>query len=75
MVAPSHDSFDYRLRVVEDATTTLAKAAERQSAFNLRVELFMEAAKTWGKVGLIVLGAGQTLLVGVLLYGIQKLGE
>ena len=64
----------YRVTQLEQAVETMAHAADAQAAFNTRVESFMASAKTWGKVGLLVYGAGQSLMIGVILYGVQRIG-
>jgi len=64
----------YRLTQLEKAVETMARAAGMQDEFNTRVESFMSSAKTWGRVGLLVYGTGQSLMVGVILYGVQRLG-
>jgi hypothetical protein len=64
----------YRVTQLEQAVETMAHAAGAQAEFNTRVESFMASAKTWGKVGLLVYGAGQSLMVGVILYGVQRIG-
>lgn len=65
---------EYRIERLEKAVETMALAAGKQAEFNTRVESFMASARTWGSVGLIVYGAGQSILVGVILYGVQHLG-
>jgi hypothetical protein len=45
----------------------MANAARNQADFNLRVERFMESARAWGRVGMILYGTGQALLVGAIL--------
>jgi uncharacterized protein YjfI (DUF2170 family) len=73
--SPHHQALlAYRVDQLERAVETMADAAERQGAFNGRVESFMVSVRTWGRVGLLVYGTGQSLVVGVLLYGVQKLG-
>lgn len=69
-----HDLTEYRLEQLERAVETMAQAAGKQAEFNTRVEAFMASARTWGTVGLIVYGAGQSILVGVILYGVQHIG-
>lgn len=64
----------YRVTQLEEAVATMAVAAGKQAEFNTRVEAFMASAKTWGRVGLIVYGTGQSLLVGVILYGVNRVG-
>lgn len=76
MTAPGRDDrlVTYRLTQLEKAVETMAVAAGKQTEFNTRVESFMASAKTWGKVGLLVYGTGQSLMVGVILYGVNRLG-
>lgn len=63
----------YRLTQLEKAVETMARSAGKQAEFNTRIESFMSSAKTWGRVGLLVYGTGQTLVVGVVLYGVQRI--
>lgn len=76
MIPPQRDDqlTTYRLTQLEKAVETMARAASKQADFNTRVESFMASAKTWGRVGLIVYGTGQSLMVGVILYGVQRMG-
>jgi hypothetical protein len=59
---------ELRLTILERSTATLANAATEQVAFN-------SAVRTWGKVGLLLYGLGQGVLIGVILYGIEKAGS
>lgn len=65
---------EYRIEQLERAVDTMAQAANKQAEFNMRVESFMTSARVWGRVGLIVYGTGQSILVGVILYGVQHIG-
>lgn len=60
------DVTNLRLDRLEESVKVLAHAATEQVAFNASV-------KTWGKIGLLLYGAGQSVLVGALLYGVQRL--
>jgi len=74
MIPPRDEQLTtYRLTQLEKAVETMARAAGKQAEFNTRVESFMSSAKTWGRVGLLVYGTGQTLMVGVILYGVQRI--
>lgn len=64
----------YRIEQLERAVETMAAAALKQAEFNTRVESFMASVRVWGRVGLIVYGTGQSLIVGVILYGVQRIG-
>jgi len=65
---------EYRIEQLERAVETMAQAANKQAEFNMRVESFMSSVRAWGRVGLIVYGTGQSILVGVLLYGVDRIG-
>lgn len=65
---------EYRIEQLERAVETMAQAAGKQAEFNTRVEAFMASARAWGRMGLVVYGTGQSILVGVILYGVQRLG-
>ena len=65
---------EYRIEQLERAVETMAQAANKQAEFNMRVESFMSSVRVWGRVGLIVYGTGQSILVGVLLYGVDRIG-
>lgn len=65
---------EYRIEQLERAVETMAKAAGKQAEFNTRVEAFMASVRAWGRVGLIVYGTGQSVMVGVILYGVQRIG-
>ncbi len=61
---PPHNEHDltlYRLDQVENAVATMATAAKAQTDFNSRVEAFMEAVKTWGRIGMILYGTTQAI--------------
>lgn len=73
---PPHNEHDltlYRLDQVENAVATVARAAEAQSDFNTRVERFMEAVKTWGRIGLLLYGTTQAVGLVLLAYAISHL--
>lgn len=69
-----HGLTEYRIEQLERAVETMAQAANKQAEFNMRVESFMASVRAWGRVGLIVYGTGQSILVGVLLYGVDRIG-
>lgn len=73
-MSDARDLTDYRIEQLERAVETMALAADKQSEFNTRVESFMASVRAWGRVGLLVYGTGQCLVVGVLLYGVQRIG-
>lgn len=64
----------YRVTQLEAAVETMARAASKQADFNIEVETFMASARTWGKIGMVAYGTGQSLLVGVILYGVHRIG-
>lgn len=56
---------EHRLHDLEEAVKELAAAATAQIEFNT-------AVRTWGKVGLMVYAFGQSVLVGVIVWGFQQ---
>jgi hypothetical protein len=66
---------DWRLGQLEEAVRVMAQAADAQQDFNMRVERFMERVATWGRVALIAYLGVQGLVVGVILFGIPRLGS
>lgn len=60
------DVIEWRVTQLEQAVTTMARAANQQQDFNVRVERFMVAARVWGMVALLLYGLGQAALVTVL---------
>ena len=61
------DNISYRVNQLEEAVETMAHAAEKQTEFNTRVEIFMARVQTWGYVSLLVYGTGQAALVAAVL--------
>jgi hypothetical protein len=59
---------EHRLHSLEEAVQELASAATAQIEFNT-------AVRTWGKVGLMVYAFGQSILVGVIIWGFQQVAS
>lgn len=67
MMSDNRDNIAYRVNQLEDAVETMAHAAERQTEFNTRVEVFMAKVQTWGYVAIVVYGTGQAALIAATL--------